>query len=55
VNTSHKEYAGKTHFVWYFLQPVKRSDVIQCVYGRRQPTVQTKYLQHKMNNELNNQ
>ena len=35
---------GGIYFVRNFLQAIQRSDVVQCVYGGRQPAMETEDL-----------
>lgn len=41
----HLHLKCETDLVWHFLQTVQRSDVIQCIYGRRQASVKAENLQ----------
>lgn len=39
--------------MWDFLQTVQRSDVIQCIYGRRQASVKAENLQDEETISIN--
>jgi len=45
ISNSPEMIRQQKYLVWNFLNPVKSSDVIQCINGRRQSTMKTKYLQ----------